>query len=46
MTQTIALKPEDLNAADGSTWKAENIWELTAGTTPAIESEYIGESAN
>ena len=36
----------DLNAADGSTWKAENIWKLTAGTTPAIESEYIGENAN
>ena len=36
----------DLNAADGSTWKAENIWELTAGTTPAIEPDYIGESAN
>ena len=44
--ETLINSVNDLNAADGSTWKAENIWKLTAGTTPAIESEYIGENAN
>lgn len=44
--ETLIDNVTDLNAADGSTWKAENIWKLTAGTTPAIESEYIGENAN
>lgn len=44
--ETLINSVNDLKAADGSTWKAENIWKLTAGTTPAIESDYIGESAN
>lgn len=44
--ETLINSVDDLKAADGSTWKAENIWKLTAGTTPAIESEYIGENAN
>ena len=33
----------DLQADDGSVWKAEAIWDLTAEGVPAIEEEYLGE---
>lgn len=33
----------DLKADDGSVWKAEAIWDLTAEGVPAIEEEYLGE---
>lgn len=33
----------DLKADDGSVWKAEAIWYLTAEGVPAIEEEYLGE---
>ena len=33
----------DLQADDGSVWKAEAIWNLTAEGVPAIEEEYLGE---
>lgn len=34
----------DLQADDGSVWKAEAIWDLTAEGVPAIEEEYLGEN--
>ena len=33
----------DLKADDGSVWKAEAIWDLTAEGVPAIEEKYLGE---
>ena len=33
----------DLQADDGSVWKAKAIWDLTAEGVPAIEEEYLGE---
>lgn len=34
----------DLKAVDGSVWKAEAIWDLTAEGVPVIEEEYLGEN--
>lgn len=34
----------DLKVTDGTIWKAKNIWNITAGGFPSIESEYIGEN--
>ena len=34
----------DLEADDGSVWKAEEIWDLTAEGFPAIDEQYLGEN--
>lgn len=43
---TLIDNVNDLQASDGSTWKAASIWEIIAGSLPSINSAYIGENVN
>lgn len=40
---TLVYEVEDLEASDGSVWKAAEIWEITASGIPSINADYTGE---
>lgn len=40
---TLVYEVEDLEASDGSVWKAAEIWEMTASGIPLINADYTGE---
>lgn len=40
---TLVYDVEDLEASDGSVWKAAEIWEITASGIPSINADYTGE---
>lgn len=41
--QVLITNVSDLTDDSGITWKAADIWQITASGTPSIQSDYIGE---
>lgn len=40
---TLVYDVEDLEASDGSVWKAAEIWKITASGIPSINADYTGK---